>query len=73
MNRIAWLGQAAVCYVTGVPSKFASGWGLLSAEQQENANRIALTYLNKWLTANGHAIDRNYAGRRFIKSTRITQ
>lgn len=58
MNRIAWLGQAAVCYVAGVPSKFCSGWGLLSAEQQENANRIALTYLNKWLVANGHeAID----------------
>lgn len=56
MNRIAWLGQAAVCYVTGVPSKFCSGWNLLSKEQQDNANNIALIYLNKWLKANGLSI-----------------
>lgn len=58
MNRIAWLGQAAVCYVSGVPAKFCSGWNLLSKEQQDNANQIALTYLNKWLKANNlEAID----------------
>ena len=52
MNRIAWLGQAAVCYHTGVPSKFSSGWYLLSDEQQQKANNIAFEYLNKWLVKN---------------------
>ena len=48
MNRIAWLGQAAMCFSTGVPSKFCSGFNLLTIEQQERANEIALEYLNKW-------------------------
>lgn len=52
MNRIAWLGQAAVCYSTGIPSKFSSGWQLLSLEQQDAANELALEYLNKWMTNN---------------------
>jgi len=52
MNRIAWLGQAAVCYATGVPSKFCSGWSLLTESEQENANQIALTYLNIWMKRN---------------------
>lgn len=53
MNRIAWLGQASVCYETGVPSRYSSGWNLLSQEQQEKANDVALKYLNKWLKQNG--------------------
>lgn len=62
MNRIAWLGQAAVCYASGVPAKFCSGWNLLSKDQQDNANQIALTYLNKWLKANGlERVDLNEA------------
>lgn len=52
MNRIAWLGQAAMCYATGVPSVFCSGFNLLSIEQQNAANEVALIYLNKWLTNN---------------------
>lgn len=48
MNRIAWLGQAAMCFSTGVPSKFCAGFNLLTPEQQERANEIALEYLNKW-------------------------
>jgi ParB-like chromosome segregation protein Spo0J len=48
MNRIAWLGQAAMCYHTGVPSKYCSGFNLLTFEQQEIANNTALEYLNKW-------------------------
>lgn len=53
MNRIAWLGQAAMCYSTEVPSKFCAGFNLLTPEQQDRANEIALEYLNKWLTSNG--------------------
>lgn len=49
MNRIAWLGQAAMCYSTGIPSKFCSGFNLLTIEQQEKANLIALEALNNWM------------------------
>lgn len=52
MNRLAWLGQAAVCYMTGVPARFSPGWHLLSDDQKNKANNIALKYLNKWLKKN---------------------
>jgi ParB-like chromosome segregation protein Spo0J len=50
MNRIAWLGQAAMCYATGVPSKFCSGFNRLTNEQQDRANELALEALNTWMT-----------------------
>jgi hypothetical protein len=53
MNRIAWLGQASLCYATGIPSTFRAGFNLLTPEQQNKANTIALEYLNKWLVAHG--------------------
>jgi hypothetical protein len=49
MNRIAWLGQAAMCYSTGIPSKFCAGFNLLSSEQQDKANLVALDALNFWM------------------------
>jgi len=52
MNRIAWLGQAAMCYATGIPSAFRGGFSLLTEQQQINANNIALEYLNIWLKNN---------------------
>jgi len=52
MNRIAWLGQAAMCYDSGIPSKFCSGFNLLTEEQQLQANKVALVALNKWLSSN---------------------
>jgi hypothetical protein len=55
MNRIAWLGQASVCYATKIPSKYCSGFNRLTPEQQEHANEIALEYLNKWMTNNGRS------------------
>lgn len=48
MNRIAWLGQASMCYSTGIPSVFCSGYNLLERDQQEKADELALKYLNKW-------------------------
>jgi hypothetical protein len=48
MNRIAWLGQASMCFSTGIPSKFCGGFNLLTNEQQEHANEVALEYLNIW-------------------------
>lgn len=51
MNRIAWLGQASLCYAKGIPSTFRGGFHLLSEQQQDKANRIAFEYLNKWLVS----------------------
>jgi hypothetical protein len=53
MNRIAWLGQASLCYAKQIPSTFRGGFHLLSSEQQLRANQIALEYLNKWLVSHG--------------------
>lgn len=53
MNRIAWLGQAAMCYETGVSSKFCGGFYLMDEKKQDIANRTAHEYLNKWLVENG--------------------
>lgn len=55
MNRIAWLGQAAMCYATGVPSKYCGGFNILNQEQQDRANNIALVALNKWMVSNNRA------------------
>lgn len=52
MNRIAWLGQASVCIVSGIPSSYSGAWFKLSKEQQNKANSIALEYLNIWLKKN---------------------
>jgi hypothetical protein len=52
MNRIAWLGQAAVARKHKIPAKFCGGFNLLTNEQQNTANEVALVYLNKWLVAN---------------------
>lgn len=67
MNRIAWLGQAAACYAMGIPSSFRSGFFLLSEKQQEEANQVALRYLNRWLSANGRpevTMEEAYSGER---------
>jgi len=53
MNRIAWLGQAALCRKYGISSEFRSGYQLLTPEQQLAADEVALVALNKWLAANG--------------------
>jgi ParB-like chromosome segregation protein Spo0J len=62
MNRIAWLGQAAMCVARGIPSQFCSGFNLLTIEQQEQANETALTALNGWLNHRGmESVDMNQA------------
>ena len=53
MNRIAWLGQAAACLDAGLPSAFRGGFWLLTEDERERANEVALEYLNKWLRDNG--------------------
>jgi hypothetical protein len=53
MNRIAWLGQAALCYKHGIPSEFRGGYGLLTEAQQLAADEAALRALNSWMQSNG--------------------
>jgi len=53
MNRIAWLGQASVAFTYKIPSKYCGGFNLLTKKQQDEANEMALKYLNLWLKNNG--------------------
>ena len=63
MNRIAWLGQAAMCIATGIPSTFRGGFNQLTPEEQEQANQAALKALNEWLTCQREpTVDMNGAG-----------
>ncbi len=63
MNRIAWLGQASACYEMKIPSKYRSGYFLLSKEEQKSADLLALRYLNKWLRLHGRKrVDLEEAG-----------
>lgn len=52
INRIAWLGQSAMCIDTGVPSVFRGGFKLLTPQQQRAANRAAEIVLEQWLITN---------------------
>ena len=54
MNRVAWLGQAAACIALGLPSKYRSGYFMLTHAQRDAANALALRYLNKWLSERGN-------------------
>lgn len=47
-NRIAWLGQAAMCIDTGVSRRHRAGYMLLDPEQQRRANKAAEDVLNEW-------------------------
>ena len=49
INRIAWLGQAAMCLYSGVPSKYRTGFRLMSIENQERANANAEEFLRGFL------------------------
>ncbi len=49
MNRIAWLGQSAMCIATHVPSAFKGGFRLLTESQQAEANATANRYLQEWI------------------------
>lgn len=63
MNRVAWLGQAALCWMYGIPSRFRGGYNLLSDEEKQTADNIALNHLNKWLVEHGNnAVSMEEAG-----------
>jgi hypothetical protein len=55
MNRLAWLGQAAVCISHGIPAQFRGGFNMLTDQEQELANQAALNALNVWLFLRGES------------------
>lgn len=48
-NRIAWIGQASVCYDSGVPRACRGGFILMDTASQLRANELAGVRLNEWL------------------------
>jgi ParB-like chromosome segregation protein Spo0J len=53
MNRIAWLGQAALARAHRIPACFRGGYNKLTKDQQQRADEVALVALNAWLVNNG--------------------
>lgn len=49
MNRVAWLGQAAMCIESRIPHGFRGGFALLTEAEASAANQLALDHLNLWL------------------------
>lgn len=54
MNRIAWMGQASLCYKYGIPARYRGGYNLLSDEQKKLADDAALEIINEWMVNNGY-------------------
>lgn len=55
MNRIAYLGQAACCIYSGVPSTITMfAWSLVSKEKRDQADKIAESIINKWEKQNSN-------------------
>lgn len=49
INRLAWIGQAAMCIDTGIPCAYRGGFKKLSARAQRTANMIAEKRLKEWV------------------------
>lgn len=54
MNRIAWMGQSALCYKYKIPSKFRGWYHKLNEEQKKEADNAALEMINLWMFLNGY-------------------
>lgn len=48
-NRIAWLGQAAMCIETGVPCVYRGGFNTMDIEERTAANAAADVVLQRWI------------------------
>ena len=49
LNRVAWLGQAAMCYYAGLKeSETRNGWWLLTQDQRDKADEIAKELIREW-------------------------
>lgn len=49
MNRIAWIGQAAMCMATGVSRAYRGGFMRLTDQEKRIANATAAEYLQLWV------------------------
>lgn len=56
MNRIAWLGQAALAYKYQIPACYRGGYNRLTEDQKTAADEVALVYLNKWFVMQGEEV-----------------
>lgn len=54
MNRIAWMGQAALTYKHKIPAKFRGGYHLLSETEKKLADESALEIINEWMVLHGY-------------------
>ena len=48
INRVAWMGQAAMCIETGVPCAYRGGFKMLTPHQQRAANSAAEQMIAVW-------------------------
>lgn len=49
VNKLAWLGHAGTCLVTGAPEDVTrQAWHTLTQEQQDAANAAAQRAVNEW-------------------------
>lgn len=56
MNRIAWMGQAALCYKYRIPARFRGGYHLLTDEQKQAADNAAIEIINEWMKLKGYPL-----------------
>ena len=49
INRIAWIGQSAMCIYSGISCFFRGGYYLLNEQEKMSANNLAESYLQKWI------------------------
>ena len=54
INRIAWLGQSAMCIYSGISRQFRAGFCLLDETQKSLANNAALDFLCDWIYEKKH-------------------
>jgi hypothetical protein len=54
MNRIAWMGQSALCYKYRIPARYRGGYNLLTEQEQQSADQAALDVINAWMERNSY-------------------
>lgn len=54
MNRIAWMGQSALCYKFKIPARYRGGYHLLTDEEKKLADEAALEVINLWMESKGY-------------------
>jgi hypothetical protein len=56
MNRIAWMGQSALCYNYRIPARYRGGYNLLTDEEKQAADQAALDIINLWMECEGYPL-----------------